>query len=317
MAIPINPIKSVTNLYNKSSNWGKVLFFVLMLLLVIGICKPLYPLRSTTREGFTESETFLFKGNEQLYDDFYANIYDELVFNNAKDDYEIGEIINKTGVTSQSTILDIGSGPGHHVAKMNQKGFNAVGVDKSPDMIAQAKKNYPESKFIKGDVLNYSLFTNQSFTHILCLYFTIYYIKDKGTFFQNCYNWLMPGGYLVIHLVDRDNFDPILPPGNPFLFVSPQRYAKERITKTELIFNNMDYVSTFSLNDSNNTGIFEEKFKNKDTGKVRKNEHTLHMDREQDILTMAQETGFIIQGKIDLITVAYEYQYLYILVRPT
>ena len=39
--------------------------------------------------------------------------------------------------------------------------------------------------------------------------------NNKQTFFNNCMDWLMPGGYLIIHLVDREKFDPILPPGNP------------------------------------------------------------------------------------------------------
>jgi SAM-dependent methyltransferase len=307
-----NPLTSIKNLYNKSSNWGKILFLVLLLLLVIAIFKPMHK-----REGFEQQEKFIIKNNVDLYDDFYANIYDELVFNNLKDDYEVGEIINKTDVTSQSIILDIGSGTGHHVAKLKEKGYNAIGVDKSESMVDAASEKYPNYKFSEGDVLNSSLFNPNSFTHILALYFTIYYMKDKNLFFKNCMNWLMPGGYLVIHLVERDNFDPILPPGNPFLIVSPQKYAKERITNTKLIFNNMEYVSNFSLNSNNNVATFEEKFKHKDTGKIRKNEHTLYMESDNDILTMAQNNGFIIEGKIDLLAIAYEYQYLYILVKPT
>ena len=99
-----NPLTSITNLYNKSSNWGKILFLVLLLLLVVAIFKPMQLQR---KEGFEQQETFLLKTNDDLYDKFYAEIYDELVFNNLKDDYEVGEIINKTDVTSQSIILDI------------------------------------------------------------------------------------------------------------------------------------------------------------------------------------------------------------------
>ena len=40
------------------------------------------------------------------------------------------------------------------------------------------------------------------------------------------------------------------------------------------------------------------------------------MESEQDILTMAQNAGFIVEGKIDLLQCRYEYQYLYILVKP-
>jgi SAM-dependent methyltransferase len=304
-----NPLTSIKNLYNKSSNWGKILFFILLLLLVIAIFKPL-----NKKEGFEQREKFILKKENDLYDDFYADVYDELVYNKLKDEYEVGEIINKTDVTSQSIILDIGSGTGHHVAKLNEKGYNAICVDKSESMVNQAQQNYPNYQFSQGDVLDSSLFGANIFTHILSLYFTIYYMKDKNLFFQNCMKWLKPGGYLVVHLVDRDNFDPILPPGNPFLLVSPQKYAKERITNTKLIFNNMEYVSNFSLN--NDLATFEEKFKDKNTGKIRKNEHSLYMNPINDILTMAQNTGFIVHGKIDLMAIAYEYQYLYILVKP-
>ena len=40
------------------------------------------------------------------------------------------------------------------------------------------------------------------------------------------------------------------------------------------------------------------------------------MNSEDDIVNMAQDAGFIIQGKIDLLDCAYENQYLYILVKP-
>ena len=114
--------------------------------------------------------------------------------------------------------------------------------------------------FVFGDGLNNTLFRDNSLTHILCLYFTIYYMKVKMRFFYNCINWLMPGGYLVVHLVDKYKFDPILPPGNPLYIVSPQKYAKERITKTKITFNDFVYDSNFKLDDNDIT-TFNEKFK--------------------------------------------------------
>ena len=66
-----------------------------------------------------------------------------------------------------------------------------------------------------------------SFSTITCFYFTIYYIKDKNTFLQNCYNWLMPGGYLVLHLVNRDKFDPILNVAGPYILLVLKSMLKE------------------------------------------------------------------------------------------
>ena len=191
-----------------------------------------------------------------------------------------------------------------------------MGIDVSPSMINEAKKNYPALNFTVGDALNESQFKNQTFTHILCLYFTIYYFKDKRKFFDNCMDWLMPGGYLILHLVDREKFDPILPPGNPLYIVSPQKYAKERITKTKITFNDFVYNSKFNFDKNNNIATFEEKFKFND-GKVRKQEQVLYMEDTEEILTIAQQCGFILQGKIDMVKCAYEHQYLYIFTKPS
>jgi len=298
------------------STVGKVLLFVaLLLILVVFFNSPEFNSRSI-KEGYEQNDTFLFKKGPEIYDGFYATIYDQLVFNNLKDDYEITQIVNRTTPTSASVILDVGSGTGHHVAKMSEKGLNAMGIDNSQAMVQQAKQNYPQYDFQLGSALDINQYQNNSFTHILCLYFTIYYFKSKETFFNNCMEWLMPGGYLVLHLVDREKFDPILPPGNPLYIVSPQKYAKERITHTKITFNNFVYTSNFNLEPDNDVATFEEKFKFND-GKVRKQEHLLYMEDAQDILTKAADAGFIIQGKIDLVRCAYPNQYLYILVKPS
>lgn len=307
------PLNSISIMYNKSSTWGKVLFFVILLLIVIAIFRS----NKSRKEGFEQTDKFMFKTDSDIYDDFYSDIYDQLVFNNLKDDYEIGQIINSTKPTKESIILDVGSGTGHHVELLNKKGFKAIGLDNSHSMIEKAKENYPTYDFVEGDVLNAVQFQPQSFTHIMCLYFTLYYIKDKMQFFNNCMNWLMPGGSLVIHIVDRDMFDPILPPANPLLMLTPQRYAKERITKSNINFQDFKYSANFELDNKKNAAKFVEKFKNKETGKIfRKHEHKMYMESEKDILAMAKQSGFIMLGKIDLIKIGYEYQYLYILQKP-
>lgn len=307
-------IKSLGSAYNKSSLWCKVLIFVSLLLLLVLVFKGIKNNRSV--EGFEQQDQFLIKNGPQIFDDFYSDIYDYLVFNNLKDDYEVGFIINRSSPSSQSKILDIGCGTGHHVASLGSKGLDVLGIDISPSMIKKAKENFPDYKFEVGDATNGSLFEANSFTHILCMYFTIYYFKDKTQFFYNCFKWLMPGGYLIVHLVDRDRFDPILPPGNPLLYVSPQRYAKKRITSTKVKFTDFSYSADFQLDEKNDKALFVEKFKDDNTGKVRKNEHELYMPDVQQIVDEAQACGFIVEGKADLLECQYEYQYLYVFVKP-
>jgi SAM-dependent methyltransferase len=305
--------KSLTNCYKKLSNCGKILVFIALLLAVVVFFRHVLP----QQEGFTEQKTFDFKEGDDVYDNFYANIYDHLVFNVTKNEYEVGTIINRAQPTEKSVIVDIGCGTGHHVHALQKRNLDAVGIDISPAMIQQAKKLYPElhDKFSVADGLDGYLFANNSVTHILCMYFTIYYFKDKMRFFHNCMNWLMPGGYVIIHLVDRYKFDPILPPGNPLYIVSPQKYAKERITKTKVTFNDFVYNANFKLEESSDMAIFEEKFKFHD-GKVRKQEQKMYMEDLPTIVTMAQDAGFVLHAKIDMVKCAYEYQYLFVFTKP-
>jgi ubiquinone/menaquinone biosynthesis C-methylase UbiE len=305
--------KSITGSYTKCSPWGKVVIFTILLMLLIMVFKDL---KSGKLEGFEQGDKFLFKSGDEIYDDFYADIYDYLVFNNLKDEYEVGEIMNKTGASSQSKVLDVGCGTGHHVASMKGRSIDIVGIDISPSMIKKAKENYPDYQFQVADATNSQLYPADSFTHILCMYFTIYYIQDKNMFLHNCYNWLMPGGYLILHLVDRGNFDPILPPGNPLLYVSPQKYATKRITHTNVKFTDFAYNANFELDEQNNIAKFTEKFKNDKDGKVRKQEHVMYMPDLKEIVDEVQSTGFIVESIIDLVQCQYEYQYLYIFTKP-
>ena len=44
-------------------------------------------------------------------------------------------------------ILDVGCGTGHLMAKMAEAGAKSFGIDASPEMIAQARQNFPKLKF--------------------------------------------------------------------------------------------------------------------------------------------------------------------------
>lgn len=309
----MNIFNYIYKYYKKLTNVGKIMIWITLFLIAISL------FGKNAKEGYeNEKKIMLFKENNDIYDDFYANIYDELVYNELKDDFQIGEIINKTNPTNKSVILDIGSGTGHNVDKLKKLGFNnTIGVDKSLSMVNKAKDNYPSCNFIKGDIINPSLFQYNSFTHILCLYFTIYYIPNKYQFFENCFIWLMSGGHLVVHLVEPKQFDPILPPSNPLFLLSPQRYAPKRITNSKVVFNDFTYQSDFKLDEENNTALFIEKFENKKNNtKFRRNEHKFYMESIDTILQIAQEIGFIVVSKIDMISVSYEYQYIYVFQKP-
>ena len=306
--------KEIIKTYKKSSNWTKMLLFLAFLFIVVVFFKNN---KSEKIEGFEQNDAFLFKSGTSVYDDFYAEVYDHLVYNNYKDDYEVGEIINKTTPSSSSKILDIGCGTGNQVVNLGNKGYEVLGIDVSPSMIKKAKEKYPEYNFQIADASDGNKFNSNAFTHITCLYFTIYYFENKRQFLENVYRWLSPGGYFIVNLVDRKMFDPILPPGNPLMMISPQRYAKERITTTKVKFAGFSYSAKFDLDEDHDLAKFNEKFKMDDGSKSRKNEHILFMPEKEDIINEIQNVGFISEGIVDLINCQYEYQYLYIFRKPS
>lgn len=310
---------SLLKVFKKAGAWEKTFLIFLTLIFVVTV-KNVYKRCSGITESFetgtNKNRALVVKKGSGIYDDFYSKVYDNLVFCKSKNDFEVKTIIRSTRPTQSSRILDIGSGTGHHVAAFDENGFNAIGIDVSPSMVQQAKQTYPDSKYQVADALKAMTFPQQSFTHITCLYFTIYYIKNKREFLKNCYDWLTPGGYMVVHLVDRNNFDPILPAGDPLALISAQRYAKKRITSTVVKFNGYDYRSNFDYKPKEDEAIMNEEFKNTKTGDVRKNEHTLYMPTQKYILSLAKDTGFIMLSQTDMMKCQYESQHLYVLQKP-
>jgi ubiquinone/menaquinone biosynthesis C-methylase UbiE len=322
IANSIRNMKRSYNIFAKTTLLHKFLYFLAALVCISMMLN--YGRKQV--EGFeVEKKTNEFDMREdipQIYDDYYVSIYDDLVFNKNKNDYEIGKLIHLTKPSEKSKFLDVGSGTGHHVSSLKSHGYKAIGIDVSPGMIKKARETYPELEFKHADALDSALFPEANFTHITCFYFTIYYMQNKQKFFENCMRWLIPGGFLSIHIVNRDKFDPIIPAGNPFGIVSPQKYAKKRITSTTVKFDQLEYKSQFDMketiasNDSPNAFMIET-FKNLKNGNVRKNEHKLYMITQAEILDIAKRVGFIIHAKVDLMPCQYESQFIYILQKPT
>ena len=282
----------------------KTIFIVLLILLILST---IIHCNQPVRESFTGKDKFTYK-NSDLYDDFYADVYDNLVQNPNKNNFELAQIKN---YVEKGDVLDVGSGTGHHVDAFNKNDYKCIGIDTSSAMIKQAQKNYPEGQFVHQSVLKPMAFQPDSFDLITILYFTIYYIKDKEQLFRNCMLWLRKGGYLVIHLVDKHKFNPMVPAGEPFTLISPQNYADERINDSVVDFNNFKYKSNFSL-PKKNEGLFKEYFKFKNSNKVRQNDHIFYMEGQREIVNLAKNTGFKLVDTIPMTKCNYDHQYLYV-----
>jgi ubiquinone/menaquinone biosynthesis C-methylase UbiE len=306
-------VYTIPKKFRKLSIWVKIIILLIVILCIIQVNKDLQ--KKVYVEPFSvQKEKFIVKRND-IYDDFYADIYDNLVLSPNKNEYEVEEIINETNANSNSLVLDVGSGTGHHVNMFNSKGINCEGLDNSKAMVKKAREKFSNSQFTQGDVNSTMLYSENSFTHITCFYFTIYYLQNKMQFFQNSFRWLKPGGYLIIHLVNKNKFSPLLPAGDPINVLNVQKYAKKRIDTTMVKFKEFSYKSEFQKK-TNDKYTFKEIMKFDADGNIRVNEHTLYMDSQRSILSIAKDAGFIMLKKINLSGCNFDDQYLYVLQKP-
>jgi ubiquinone/menaquinone biosynthesis C-methylase UbiE len=257
-------------------------------------------------------------GNETLYDQFYAKIYDTIVDGEVRQKQEVGlTLIWAKGFRPEVKtlqVLDIGSGTGGDVEEFRkEKVGKVVGLDAADSMVAVARKKFPKNDYRVGEAENIGLFSAGEYNLATMYYFTYYYLRDRDQVFRNIFNWLQPGGCLVVHLVNREKFDPILEAASPFVAFSVQKYAKDRITRSKVTFDKFEYEADFNLDDAK--AEFREEFRFKGSKKIRRQVHHLRMPKMDDIVAEIENNGFTYKQFIDLTAIGYEYQYLFCFVR--
>jgi ubiquinone/menaquinone biosynthesis C-methylase UbiE len=268
------------------------LFFLFLLRYLISIY-----LNNEQKEGFIQKEDFLLKTEQNVYDDFYASVYDQIFIPSQRIEKCIAALLKTEPFIENSVFLDIGSGTGMFANTLSENGYNVFGVDKSTDMIRYSEQKYQKVSFIQGDVMVPMQFETNTFTHVCCVDFTIYLFLDKSQLFKNIHSWLTTGGYLCLHLIDPATFDTIIPAGKPFLIDDPHKYipGKQRILETLVQFEDFQYKSKYEIHPRK--WKWTETFTDNKTKHVRQNERSLFMDTAENIIILAEKNGF---KKIDV-----------------
>ena len=219
-----------------------------------------------SHEGFTQVSPFIAKSDSAIYDTFYANVYDTLHDPNTTSKADYSKIVELTRPSrSSSVFLDIGSGTGHLVNRLHQNGYSVYGIDPTT-------------------------YDHGMFSHITCMDQTIYHIDDKHRFFRNCYSWLMPNGFLVLHLLDKG------------------RSIKDKAVE----FVDFKYNRNHEHKDDGRV-IVKEQFVDDVLKNVRQNELTLYMEPLAHIVKMALENGFVAHAQVNV--QGDDSQYIYIFER--
>jgi ubiquinone/menaquinone biosynthesis C-methylase UbiE len=286
--------------------------YYLLLLIIVFFISYYYNKAKIIGEHFIDKPKTNFKDCSnllQIYDRFYAEIYDQLFYSQLKNQFEILQIKNNilNKYTGDINILDLGCGTGHHVDLFSKNKYNCLGIDNSQFMINMCKTNYPTNEYIKGNFLKLNSFQPAVFSHITCFFYTIYYIEDIDLLFKNINKWLKTGGHFIVHLVNKDKFDPVLEKSSSLIpLYNPQKYTKK--TTTNLSFNNFNYTSDWVFNTMPVKFVEKFSFKNNLT---RRNYHQLYMFPIKKYIKCANKNGFKLTHTLDLAIANHPHNYLF------
>jgi trans-aconitate methyltransferase len=104
-------------------------------------------------------------------------------------------------------ILDVGCGTGQLTAAITRSGAEVVGLDYSPDMLANARKNFPDLTFVVGDAARFefpehfdAVFSNAA----------LHWVKDAAGAARSIAGALRPGGRFVAEFGGKGNIASVL-----------------------------------------------------------------------------------------------------------
>jgi len=131
--------------------------------------------------------------------DIWADIYDSkennLVF--MLEGKILDSLLKETDLNGK-VVLDFGCGTGRNWQRLlDKKPQEIIGCDISREMLAQLRMRYPGSKTYWTDQKSVLPFQHESFDLIFST-LVIGHIKNLRPIFESWYNWLKPGGFLLI-----------------------------------------------------------------------------------------------------------------------
>lgn len=269
-------------------------------------------------ENFENEEGVTYESPEEIYDSVYAAIYNLLWHSNEKLQFEqvsMQDISLADWPVSDVRVLDMCCGTAPHACWFKNLGVDYVGVDVSDAMLQKARKECPSAKFQKGDVTQVSLFPQKSLSHCILMNFSVYQFENPKVLSDNAYQWIQPGGFFIVHLVDPDNYDPIHDLASPFAAFSLQKYSLDRQTDSQVYFDKFKYNGKLIKKKDEDSAEYNEIFtyydKSENGGKkYRENKNRWIMPSKERMIDIFKTSGFTFVEAVPMLNVGKEYQYI-------
>lgn len=134
--------------------------------------------------------------NPDLYNDKHAFVYN------------YGEaLVTLLNPSNEERILDLGCGSGQLTAAIAKQAKEVVGIDNSPEMIADAQQKFPDIEFQVANAAAFSF--NKPFDSIFSNA-TLHWVLEYKKAIACMYNNLKPNGKLVLEFGGKGNVQTIV-----------------------------------------------------------------------------------------------------------
>jgi len=121
-------------------------------------------------------------------------------------------------------VLDLGCGAGQLTSKIAERAAQVIGMDASPEMIAQARANFPSIEFRVADATKFELEqpVNAVFSNAV-----LHWIHDQRSTLKCVWRALQPGGRFVAEFGGKGNTHSITEAAgvNPWFYPTLGEYA--------------------------------------------------------------------------------------------
>ena len=134
----------------------------------------------------------MFSKSQRYYDAIYSGK------DYAQEAAHVKRLIAEHKRSDGNTLLDVACGTGSHVPYLRDD-FAYEGLDLDPDMLALARKRFPDMPFHQGDMVDFTL--GRQFDVVTCLFSSIANVKTEPRLRQavaNLAGHLRSGGVLLV-----------------------------------------------------------------------------------------------------------------------
>lgn len=146
--------------------------------------------------------------NSNFFEKFWPRVAQAVTGHRAGADASILPLLRRLRVRRGAGVLDVPCGYGRHAVMLARRGYRVTGVDISPKLLKQARESARVHRvdidLQRGDMRRLR-FRNQ-FDLVLNLFTSFGYFGDRDDqrVLDGIYRALRPGGWLVLHVINRD-----------------------------------------------------------------------------------------------------------------